>query len=88
LSQNYPNPFRTMTGIRYQLPKSGNVTIAIYNVFGQRIKTLVNEPKDVGYYTVHWDGRSQDGKQVSNGVYFCRMIAGEYTSVKKILLMH
>jgi hypothetical protein len=86
LSQNHPNPFRTMTGIRYQLPKSGVVTIAIYNVSGQRIKTLVNELKDAGYYTVHWNGRSQDNQSVSNGVYFCRMVAGEYISVKKILL--
>jgi len=82
LSQNYPNPFKTQTLIRYQLPKSNVVTIVIYNVSGQRIKTLVNEHKDAGYYTVYWDGR-----KVSNGVYFCRMVAGEYTSVKKILLL-
>jgi hypothetical protein len=87
LSQNYPNPFRTETRIHYQLPKSGVVTIAIYNVSGQRIKTLVNVHRDAGCYTDHWDGLNQEGKGVSNGVYFCRMKAGEYTSVKKILLM-
>ncbi|MBE0433655.1 choice-of-anchor D domain-containing protein [candidate division WOR-3 bacterium] len=87
LSQNYPNPFKTETGIRYQLPQPGVVTIAIYNVSGQRIKTLVEEKRDAGHYAVHWDGRSQDGKSVSNGVYFCRLEAGEYTAVKKILLM-
>jgi uncharacterized delta-60 repeat protein len=85
--QAYPNPFKTETGIHYQLPQPGVVIIAIYNVSGQRIKTLVSEYKDAGYYTVRWDGRSQDGKTVSNGVYFCRMRAGEYTSVKKILLL-
>jgi len=85
--QAYPNPFKTETGIHYQLLQPGVVIIAIYNVSGQRIETLVNEHREAGYYTVHWDGRSQDGKTVSNGVYFCRIRAGEYTSVKKILLM-
>jgi len=83
---NYPNPFKTETGIHYQLPQPGVVTIAVYNVFGQRIKTLVNEHREAGFYTVHWDGRSEDNQWVSNGVYFCRMVAGEYVSVKKILL--
>ena len=85
--QNYPNPFKTKTAIHYQLPRSNVVTIAVYNVSGQRIKTLVNEHREAGFYTVHWDGRSQDSQRVSNGVYFCRMVAGEYISVKKILLM-
>ncbi len=86
--QNYPNPFKLKTGIHYQLPRSGVVTIAVYNVSGQRIKTLVNEHREAGFYTVHWDGRSEDNQWVSNGVYFCRMVAGEYVSVKKILLTH
>ncbi|MBA7530076.1 hypothetical protein ES705_22279 [subsurface metagenome] len=86
LSQNYPNPFKTKTGIHYQLPQPNVVTIVIYNVSGQRIRTLVNEHKGAGFYTVHWNGQSQNGQRVSSGVYFCRMIAGEYTSVKKILL--
>ncbi|MBE0433913.1 T9SS type A sorting domain-containing protein [candidate division WOR-3 bacterium] len=86
LSQNHPNPFRVQTAISYELPRPGLVTIAIYNVAGQRIKTLVEEKKDAGYHTVPWDGRSNDGKPVSNGVYFCRMEVDEYTSVKKILL--
>jgi len=85
--QNYPNPFKLKTGIYYQLPRSGVVIIAVYNVSGQRIKTLVNEHREAGFYTVHWDGRSEDNQWVSNGVYFCRMMAGEYVSVKKILLM-
>ncbi|UCG93447.1 MAG: T9SS type A sorting domain-containing protein [candidate division WOR-3 bacterium] len=86
LYQNYPNPFKTETSIYYQLPQANAVTIAIYNVSGQRIKTLVNERKDAGFYTVRWDGKTQDDQRVSNGVYFCRMVAGAYISVKKILL--
>jgi hypothetical protein len=87
LSESFPNPFRAETQIRYQLPRPGFVTVAIYDLSGQRIKTLVNEHRDAGYYAVRWDGRSQDGKTVSNGVYFCRMKAGTYTAVKKILLL-
>ncbi|MBE0433654.1 T9SS type A sorting domain-containing protein, partial [candidate division WOR-3 bacterium] len=52
LTQNYPNPFKVETGIRYQLPRSGVVTIAIYNVSGQRVRTLVEEHADAGYYAV------------------------------------
>jgi hypothetical protein len=87
LSQIYPNPFTTETAIHYQLSKPDAVTIAIYDVAGQHIKTLVNEYLEVGQYVVHWDGRSESNQRVSNGVYFCRMQAGEYTTVKKILLM-
>jgi hypothetical protein len=87
LFQNRPNPFKTETAIHYQLSQPNVVTIVIYNVSGQCIKTLVNESKAAGYYTVHWNGQSQDNQRVSNGIYFCRMKAGEYTSVKKILLM-
>lgn len=85
--QAYPNPFKTETEIHYQLPQPGVVTIAIYNVSGQRINTLVNEYKDAGCFTVCWDGQSQDGKTVSNGVYFCRIRAREYTSAKRILFV-
>jgi len=87
LSHNYPNPFKTETYIHFQLPRPGVAAIAIYNVTGQRIKTLVNEHMDAGYHTVRWDGKSEDNQRVSSAVYFCLMKAGEYTSVKKIFLM-
>jgi hypothetical protein len=87
LSQSYPNPFTTETAIHFQLSKPNAVTIAIYDVAGQLIQTLANEPRAAGDHVVHWDGRSQDGHRVSNGVYFCRMNAGGYISAIKILLM-
>jgi hypothetical protein len=87
LSQNYPNPFKTAMCIRYQVPRSGIVTIAIYDVSGQHIKTLVNERKKAGYYSVRWNGRNETNKPISAGTYFCRMQTGEYSSVKKIILM-
>ncbi|MBE0433899.1 T9SS type A sorting domain-containing protein, partial [candidate division WOR-3 bacterium] len=87
LSESYPNPFRTETQISYQLSRPGFVTVAIYDVSGQRITTLVDEHRDAGYHAVRWDGRGQDGRSVANGVYFCRIAVGEYTSAEKLLLM-
>jgi hypothetical protein len=88
LSQAYPNPFKTKTCIRYQLPQPQFVKIAIYNIAGQRIKTLIGEHKDAGFYNVYWDGKDENNQRVSNGVYWCRMEAGEYISVKRMLLLH
>jgi hypothetical protein len=87
LSQNSPNPFRTETEIYYQLSQPGVVTIAIYNISGQCIKTLTKENKKAGSYSIRWDGCNQDGKRESGGVYFCRMKVGEYTSVQKIVML-
>jgi hypothetical protein len=87
LSQSCPNPFTTETAIHYHLSRPHAVTIAIYDVAGQLIQTLVNEHLDAGEYVARWDGRSQDGKGASNGVYLCQMKAGEYISAIKILLM-
>jgi len=87
LSEVFPNPFRVETQIRCQLLRPGVVTVAIYDVSGQRIKTLVNERRDPGYFTVTWDGQDQDDRRVNSGVYFCRVAIGEYTQAEKLLLM-
>ena len=87
LSEVFPNPFRVETQIRCQLLRPGVVTVAIYDVSGQRIKTLVNERRDPGYFTVKWDGQDQDDHKVNSGVYFCRVAVGEYTLAEKLLLM-
>jgi len=87
LLNSYPNPFTTETAIHYQLSCPNAVTIGIYDVSGQLVQTLVNGHRGAGNYSVRWDGRSQDGSRVSNGIYFCRMQAGDYTSATKILLM-
>jgi len=87
LSQSYPNPFKTKTQIHYQLPHPDFVTIAIYNVSGQRLKTLISEHKDSGFYNVYWDGKGEDNQRVNSGVYFCRMEVGGHNVVKKIILV-
>jgi len=77
LSQNFPNPFKPVTTIRYGLPKEERVTLKVYNLSGQEVATLVNyELKNAGYHMAIWDGRNGSGKTTASGVYFIRMRAG------------
>ncbi len=87
LAGNYPNPFNPETVISYSVKNSTPVVLDIYNTRGQRIKTLVNETKASGNYTVKWDGTDENGQKVSSGVYFYKMNAGKYSSSKKMILM-
>jgi hypothetical protein len=78
---SFPNPFSVSSeaavAIRYSVPSTGQVTLTLYNLLGQEIKTLVKGPHPAGQYTVVWDGRDDRGRRVSSGVYFCRMtVAG------------
>ncbi|MDP2208414.1 MAG: T9SS type A sorting domain-containing protein [Bacteroidota bacterium] len=87
IEQNYPNPFNPSTLIKYQLPQANKVEIKIYNIFGQEVKKLVDEVKDAGYYEIVWNSDNNTGSHVASGVYLYRLIAGSYTSVKKMILM-
>lgn len=87
LRQNYPNPFNPKTIIHYQLPVASNVELVIYNVLGQKIRTLVSTHQGAGYYHVEWDGKNDAGVQVASGVYLCRLRAGDFVQMKKMLLM-
>jgi hypothetical protein len=87
LEQNYPNPFNSETMISYQLSKSDDVILKIYNIIGQEIRSLVDERQQVGYYTIRWDGRDDSGDQVSSGLYFYTFIVSEFTQTKKALLI-
>lgn len=75
ISQNYPNPFNPSTTISYQLVEEANVTLEIYDMMGRKISSLVQEPKQAGYYTAKWEGRDNSGKQVATGVYLYRFNA-------------
>jgi hypothetical protein len=89
LSQNYPNPFNPFTTIDYSIKEKGHVSIKIYNVAGQLVRTLVNEvkiPKTEGYSVV-WDGRNDTNDPVSTGVYFCRLVAKNFANTKKMVLL-
>lgn len=87
LSQNFPNPFNPQTSIRYALPQDANVKLAIYNVLGQRVKTLVDGHQTAGYNTVWWDGKDESGDQVASGIYFYRLQADKFSEIKKMLLV-
>jgi len=88
LSNNYPNPFNPGTDVEYQLPKSAKVTLTIFNLVGQEVRTLIEEEKSAGVFTVHWDGSDEQGRVVPSGVYIYRLQAGNFVAVKKMALLH
>jgi immune inhibitor A len=88
LGQNYPNPFNPTTTIAYDLDRDfEQVSLKIYNILGQEVKTLVNGPQDAGRYEVRWDGTAQDGSRTATGVYFYRLDTGDNYQSRKMLLM-
>lgn len=87
LDQNYPNPFNPTTVIRYALPSRSHVTIEVFNVLGQRVRTLLEGDKPAGYYTATWDGSDSRGKGVASGIYFYRIKAGDFIATKKMVLL-
>ena len=87
LLQNYPNPFNPGTTIKYQLPKSTEVSLKIYNLLGQLVKTLVDEKQAAGHYTVRWDGRDNNRRQVASGVYFVSLRTKHFVKSNKMIIM-
>jgi regulation of enolase protein 1 (concanavalin A-like superfamily) len=86
LEQNYPNPFNPSTTIQFQVPYTSNVNISVFNVLGQRVKTLVDRLMGQGTTQITWDGNDERGNAVTTGVYLYRMQAGEYLSTRKMML--
>jgi spore coat protein A len=86
LGQNSPNPFNPMTQIRFALPAAGPVELSVYNIAGQKVRTLTNAVYGEGEHAVTWDGKDALGNQVSSGVYFYKLNAGTSTHVKKMVL--
>ena len=82
LYQNFPNPFNPATVLAYDIPKESYVTIRVYDISGKEVKTIVNESKKVGAYTITFNASS-----LSSGVYFYKLTAGSYTAVRKLLLV-
>lgn len=88
LAQNYPNPFNPGTQIVYQLKSKEHVSLVIYNLLGQKIRTLIDETQTVGAVTVHWDGRNEVGHSVGSGIYIYRLqTESGFTQSKKMILM-
>jgi hypothetical protein len=87
LLQNYPNPFNPETHIGYRLPKAGHVSLTVFNVLGQVVHRLVDEDQAAGEYLVSWNGLDGTGCPVASGVYFYRLVAGEFRQVRKMLIL-
>lgn len=87
LEPNVPNPFNPSTTIAYQLPEAGDVSMIIYNLVGQQVRTLVKGTHEAGFQSVVWDGRDDFGRQVASGVYIYRLQAGSFSQAHRMMLL-
>jgi hypothetical protein len=87
LLPNYPNPFNPSTTITYSMPTHSQVTICIFDVAGNIVRTILNAEQPPGRYTIHWNGLNDRGHRVASGTYFCRLTAGKQSLSRKMLLM-
>jgi hypothetical protein len=87
LAQNYPNPFNPLTTIKYAVPKESFVEISIYDILGQKVRTLVAETQTAGFKSVMWNGISENGNSVGSGMYIYRMIAGDFVATRKLVIV-
>ena len=91
LLQNYPNPFNPETWIPFQLSKEADVIIRIFNASGKLVRTLSLGRKEPGLYVdrdraVHWDGKNEVGEEITSGIYFCSITAGEFSATRKMIV--
>jgi hypothetical protein len=87
LFQNYPNPFNPQTQIRYDLPAPGRVNVTVYNILGQKVKTLVDEHRDAGRWSVTWQANDDQGEEVASGIYFYKIATAEFEKTRKMILL-
>jgi hypothetical protein len=82
LSQNYPNPFNPITRIKFDIPKSSHMQIAVYDILGREVQQLLNEDKKPGSYEITWDG-----SRFASGIYFYKIISDNFMETKKMVLL-
>jgi len=87
LQQNYPNPFNASTVIEFSIQRDGPVSLEVFNILGQRVATLIDNPLPSGTHQISWDGTDQSGNAVTSGVYFYRLTVGDHRLVKKMSLL-
>ena len=90
LAQNYPNPFNPTTSIQYSVigdQSLSHTTLKIYNKLGQEVRTLVDEIQEPGYYTVTWDCKDNEGRQVASGIYFYQLTASDFSATRLMVLL-
>ena len=86
LLPNHPNPFNNETIIKFSVPKSGRVEVAIYNIHGKHIRLLSNDYYGAGIHSLRWNGRDDDGLPVASGMYLCQIKSGDQRDVRSMIL--
>jgi hypothetical protein len=87
LGQNYPNPFNSQTNIEYQVPNQSYIKLEIYDILGQKIRTLINEEKNPGNFSINWNGKNDFGNSVNSGIYFIKFSSDSFSDTKKMTLL-
>jgi len=87
LQQNYPNPFDSETEINFQVPEDINVRVKIFNILGQEIAELADRKFPIGRHSIRWNGRDNNGRKVSNGIYFYQIQSGDLSQARKMYLL-
>ena len=85
--ENRPDPFTRSTAVRFRLGSPGTVTLAVYNVCGEKVATLCDAYLESDTYTLIWDGRTDSGQRAPGGVYFCRLVCADGLLIEKMVLM-
>jgi len=87
LQQNYPNPFNPSTSIRYTRKNAERVRLVVYNMLGQKVRTLADQEMTAGSYVAMWDGRDDRGNQLASGAYYYRLESKSFTTTRSMLLL-
>ncbi|HEX9972052.1 MAG TPA: T9SS type A sorting domain-containing protein, partial [bacterium] len=87
LAQNYPNPFNIRTTISYELIENAQVEITIYNLMGEKVKTLIKQFQSEGEHSIIWDGRDEPGRDVASGTYYYQLKANDFVLTKRMILL-
>ncbi|MFQ5707435.1 MAG: FlgD immunoglobulin-like domain containing protein, partial [bacterium] len=87
LHQNYPNPFNPSTQVVFELPKQAEVRLEIYNIRGQKVRTLIHGVKKAGVHNVQWNGQNDFGEPVASGIYMIRIQANQFIQHKRMVLL-
>jgi len=87
LGQNHPNPFNPTTNISFTVDKEGPVELAVYDLSGRKIRTLVHDTRGPGDHMVTWDGTDEAGSRVPSGMYFYQLVSGGDSSTRKMMLV-
>jgi flagellar hook assembly protein FlgD len=87
LSQNFPNPFNSSTRFKLHLPAASEVAVRIYNILGQEVAEIFNGQLSAGPHTLEWDGLANDLRFTPSGIYFYRVLAGNITEIRKMVLL-